>query len=139
MKKVVIIWLLCIPLLFLAWCAQKEANKEVSTQPAITTTNEQEMVDCSLTKDPMCFVNRMNGCLPVMTRMIGSDNATNIEITILGQVNETCHFQRKINSAIDLDCYFPKGTMNMNTLDQTFGNDKGLQEVVDSACKAPGW
>ncbi len=70
--------------------------------------------------------------------MTGSDGS-NIQITILGIENETCHFQRKINDVLGLDCHFPRGTMNMDTLDQTFGNDKGLQKVVDDACKAPGW
>ena len=54
-------------------------------------------------------------------------------MTILGVENEKCHFQRKINNVLSLDCYFPKGTLNMDTLDQTFGNDKGLQKVVDDA------
>jgi hypothetical protein len=59
-------------------------------------------------------------------------------MTILGVENEKCHFQRKINDVLDLNCFFPKGTMNSDTLDQTFGNDKGLQKVVDDACKS-GW
>jgi len=96
------------------------------------------MVDCGQTDDPMCFANRMNGCLPVTTKMIGSDGKTSIEITILGVENEKCHFQRKINDVLDMDCYFPKGTLSMNTLDQMFGNDKGLQQVVDDACQL-GW
>ena len=134
---------------FLSGCAQKETqtpadeNKGVVAnieQKEITPdVNELEMVDCGKAQDPFCFINRMNQCLPVTTKMTGSDNSTNIEITVLGEVNETCHFQRKINNVLNLDCYFPKGTMNMDTLDQTFGNDKGLQKVVDDNCKLPGW
>jgi hypothetical protein len=97
------------------------------------------MVDCGTSQDPGCFVNRMNECLPVTAKMVGSDDTTSIDITILGQVNNTCHFQRKINDVTDMDCYFPKGTLNMDTLDQMFGNNKGLQKVVDDACKTPGW
>jgi hypothetical protein len=100
--------------------------------------DENAMVDCGLAKDPMCFMNRMNSCLPVTVKMVGSDNTTAIEMTILGVENEKCHFQRKINNVIDLNCFFPKGTMNWDTIDQTFGNDKGLQKVVDDACKK-GW
>lgn len=96
---------------------------------------DNQMMDCGMMKDPSCFANRMNGCLPVTGKMTGTDGSTEIELTILGQENETCHFQRKINGVIDLNCYFPKGTMNWDTIDQTFGNDKGLQEVVDDACK----
>jgi hypothetical protein len=103
-----------------------------------TPSDEQKMVDCGMGEDPFCFINRMNACLPVTAEMVGSDGTTSIELTILGIENNTCHFQRKINNVLDLDCFFPKGTMNMDTLDQTFGNDKGLQEVVDAACKS-GW
>jgi hypothetical protein len=97
-----------------------------------------KMVDCGKMENPSCFANRMNGCLPVTGEMTGSDGSTKIELTILGVENETCHFQRKINNVIDLNCYFPKGTMNWDVIDQTFGNDKGLQKVVDAACKS-GW
>lgn len=107
---------------------------ETSQTPVGDTT----MVDCSGQEDPNCFFSRMNQCLPVTAKMTGTDE-TVIEITVLGIENETCHFQRKINNVMDLDCYFPKGTLNMDTLDQTFGNDHGLQKVVDDACIHPGW
>lgn len=108
---------------------------EEGTQAPVTETG---MVDCGLAKDPMCFANRMNGCLPVTVEMTGSDNTTKIELTVLGVENEKCHFQRKINDVTDLNCFFPKGTMNWDVIDQTFGNDKGLQKVVDDNCKS-GW
>jgi hypothetical protein len=121
---------------------QTTASPSTATQtPATgvqTSTADQTMVDCS-GKDPGCFFNRMNGCLPVTAKMTGSDGKTAIEVTILGVENEKCHFQRKINNVLDLDCHFPKGTLNENTLDQTFGNDHGLQKVVDDACSRPGW
>jgi hypothetical protein len=100
--------------------------------------NTNGMIDCGMMNNPSCFANRMNGCLPVTGKMTGSDGSTKIELTILGVENETCHFQRKINNVVDLNCFFPKGTMNWDTIDQTFGNEKGLQKVVDDACKS-GW
>jgi hypothetical protein len=112
------------------------SNKNTGSQNEAGNSNQ--MVDCGMMENPSCFANRMNECLPVTGKMIGSDDTTNIEMTILGVENETCHFQRKINNVIDLNCYFPKGTMNWDTIDQTFGNDKGLQKVVDDACKS-GW
>ena len=99
--------------------------------------NSNEMVDCGKVENPMCFVNRMSGCLPVTAKLAGTDGS-DIDIIILGIENETCHFQRKVNSVVNLNCYFPKGTMNWDTIDQTFGNDKGLQKIVDDACKT-GW
>jgi len=119
------------------------ANKEIGTTPTSETATttpvaDNTMFDCGLAKDPQCFADRMNGCLPVTVKMMGSDNTTSIELTILGVENDTCHFQRKINNVLDLNCFFPKGTMNWDTIDQTFGNEKGLQKVVDSACKK-GW
>ena len=116
-------------------------NNKGSASNQSNSQNENDanqMVDCGKAKDPGCFLNRMNGCLPVTAKMIGTDGSTEIEITVLGIENETCHFQRKINNVLNLDCYFPKGTMNGDTLDQTFGNDKGLQKVVDDSCKS-GW
>ncbi len=121
---------------------KKGGQKETQTPATETQTPpaaKEEMVDCSKMSDPSCFLGRMNGCLPVTAKMTGSDGKTAIEITILGIENEKCHFQRKINNVLDLDCHFPKGTLNMDTLDQTFGNDKGLQKVVDDACKPVGW
>jgi len=113
------------------------SNKDVKEETQAPAT-ESGMVDCGKAKDPGCFINRMNGCLPVTVKMTGSDNTTEIDLTVLGIENEKCHFQRKINNVTDLNCYFPKGTMNWNTIDQTFGNDKGLQKVVDDNCKS-GW
>jgi len=124
--------------------AQKEtgASQQTTSSPSTATqapAADETMVDCGEAEDPGCFLNRMNGCLPVTTKGTGTDGKTTFEITILGVENEKCHFQRKINNVLDLDCYFPKGTLNGNTLDQTFGNDKGLQKVVDDACSRPGW
>jgi hypothetical protein len=123
---------------------QNEAGtgQQTTTQPSTkmqTPVADTTMVDCGQAQDPGCFMNRMNGCLPVTTKMMGSDGITSINITILGVENEKCHFQRKINNVIDMDCQFPKGTLNGNTLDQMFGNDKGLQKVVDDACSKPGY
>jgi len=110
-----------------------------STVAQTPATDDKAMVDCGEAKDPGCFINRMNECLPVTVNMTGSDNKTAIEMTILGVENDKCHFQRKINNVLNLDCNFPKGTLNWDTIDQTFGNDKGLQKVVDDACKSVGW
>ncbi|MFA4990425.1 MAG: hypothetical protein WC579_00715 [Candidatus Paceibacterota bacterium] len=98
------------------------------------TAADQTMVDCGKAENPACFIGRANSCLPVKAQMVSSDNTTQIEIMVLGVEDEKCHFQRKINSIMDLNCYFPKGTNIMNAIDQTFGNDHGLQEVVDAAC-----
>jgi len=98
---------------------------------------DTKMVDCGLATDPSCFVGRANSCLPVTIKMTGTDATTDINLTILGVENDKCHFQRKINGAINLNCYFPKGTDIMNAVDQTFGNDNGLKVVVDAACA--GW
>jgi hypothetical protein len=101
---------------------------------------ENEMVDCGVAEDPMCFMNRMNGCLPVTIKMMASDGTTEIDMTIFGIEDEKCHFQREINNVVDLDCHFPKGTLSWDTIDQTFGNDKGLQQVVDDNCQiGAGW
>jgi PBP1b-binding outer membrane lipoprotein LpoB len=142
--KNIIIAMVIIGVLVLSGCAgttqQKTTEKEINTGvQEETQASASEMVDCGKAEDPSCFLNRMNSCLPVTAKMTGTDGSTAIDITILGIVNDTCHFQRKLNDVLNLDCYFPKGTMNMDTLDQTFGNDKGLQKVVDDNCKSPGW
>ena len=114
-------------------------NKSPPNGDTNSQNDVNQMVDCGQAEDPGCFINRMNECLPVTAKMVGADDSTAIDITVLGIENETCHFQRKINGVLNLDCYFPKGTMNGDTLDQTFGNDKGLQKVVDDNCKTAGW
>ncbi len=124
--------------------AEKEtgAGEQTTSSPSTAAqapVADKTMVDCGEAKDPGCFLSRMNGCLPVTSKGMASDGKTVLEITILGVENEKCHFQRKINNVLNLDCYFPKGTFNGDTLDQTFGNDKGLQKVVDDACKPAGW
>jgi hypothetical protein len=109
-------------------------TKEGGTQSE--DINSNQMVDCGMMNNPACFSNRMSECLPVTGTMLATDGVTEIGLVILGVENETCHFQRKINNIIDLNCYFPKGTMNWDIIDQTFGNDKGLQSAVDEACKS---
>jgi hypothetical protein len=103
-----------------------------------TVGNNQPVFDCGLAKDPSCFINKMTDCSPVTIKMMSSDNKASFDLTILGIENQTCHFQRKVNDVTDLNCFSPKGIMNWNTIDQTFGNEKGLQKVVDDACKK-GW
>ena len=148
--EVIFIAFMLIGLIFISGCsapanspgsAQTPAKETASSNEAAASVNETAMVDCGEIKDPNCFINRMNQCLPVTATMTGSDGSTKIELIILGVENGTCHFQRTVssNGALNLNCYFPKGTMNWDTIDQTFGNDKGLQKVVDDACKPAGW
>jgi len=111
------------------------SNKDNSSQDGNNSLNQ--MFDCGKLENPVCFSNRMSECLPVTAQLIGTDDSI-IDITILGIENGTCHFQRKVNNVVNLNCYFPRGTMNWDTIDQTFGNEKGLQKVVDDACKS-GW
>lgn len=98
-------------------------------------TDSNQMIDCGKIDNPTCFSNRMQNCLPVTAEMTATDGATRIDLTVLGSVNETCHFQRKINEVLNMDCYFPSGQLTWDLIDQTFGNDKGLQSIVDSSCR----
>lgn len=145
MKKIITLSILSVAIIFLAGCGQQKeietSQKTPAPQPTAVETPvaNETMVTCGEKDDPFCFLNRMKGCLPVTTKMTGSDNKTAIEIIILGVENEKCHLQRKINNALDFECYFPKGTLNEDTLGQMFGTDKGLQKVVDEACSKPGW
>ena len=134
--KFLILILAVIAIISLSGCGQKQVP--AAQNEAQAPADDTAMVNCGKMEDPSCFMTRMNACLPVTAEMTGSDGTTKIEMIILGQENETCHFQRKINNALDLNCFFPRGTMNWDTIDQTFGNDKGLQKVVDDACKT-GW
>lgn len=108
-----------------------------SSQEVNNNSDPNQMVDCGQMQNPSCFSARMSECLPVTAKLTGTDDSS-IDITILGVENNTCHFQRKVNNVIDLNCYFPRGTMSWDTIDQTFGNDKGLQKVVDDSCKSGG-
>jgi len=146
MKKILSFSLFIVLALTVTGCGSKKTVVAPTNQETVATQQEAvtpvvdklAMVDCGTGQDPSCFANRMNECLPVTIQMMGGDKTTKIVMTILGVENEKCHFQRKINDVLNLNCFFPKGTMNMDTLDQTFGNDKGLQQVVDDACKS-GW
>jgi len=122
----------------------KGAEKEREVVPPSSTSitsqvpaSDMTMVDCGTAEDPSCFMGRANSCLPVKVKMVGSDNKTEIELIVLGIENDKCHFQRKLNGTLNLNCYFPKGTNIWNAIDQSFGNDHGLQKVVDDACG--GW
>ncbi len=106
-------------------------NGNNSSEQGVDT---DKMVDCGMMTNPSCFSNRMQNCLPVTTELTATDGTTKIDLTILGFVNETCHFQRKVSNVLNLDCYFPSGALNWDLVDQTFGNDKGLQSIVDSSC-----
>ena len=145
MKKGLLIGAILASLVFVigaSGCGQNATGTQTPANSTVQkeTVNSNQMVDCGKMENPTCFTDRMNQCLPVTAKMTGTDNSV-IELTILGVENETCHFQRTVssNSALNLDCHFPKGTMNMDTIAQTFGTDKGLQKVVDAACKSVGW
>jgi len=115
------------------------SNNEAG-QKGIETVQQAngEMFDCGEASDPGCFMNRMGACSPVTVKMMSNDGKTAIRLSILGVENDKCHFQRKLDEVLNLDCYFPKGTLSWDAIDQTFGNEKGLQSVVDSACKSAG-
>jgi len=103
----------------------KGAQKEVGIE------QEEPIVNCS-GKGFQCFIDRMNMCLPVTAAT--TSNGIIIELTVLGVENEKCHFKRKINNTIELDCYFPKGILSEDIIRQTLKIDEGLQKVVDDAC-----
>jgi hypothetical protein len=112
-------------------------NKGGDTSPeqnANANANSTQMVDCGQITNPSCFSNRMSSCLPVTAKMIATDGTTTIEMTVLGLENNTCHFQRKLNNVLNLDCYFPSGALSWDLIDQSFGNDKGLQSIIDNSC-----
>jgi hypothetical protein len=135
--------LIILVVVFLILTNQNSKSNNPSTSNNLQTNNQQvnkninEMVDCGKMENPNCFMIRMNECLPVKGTLTGTDGS-NIEISILGIENNTCHFQRRVNNILNLNCFFPKETMNWDTIDQTFGNDHGLQSIVDSSCNS-GW
>ena len=104
--------------------------------PQQENNNSTQMIDCGKMESPTCFLSRMQNCLPVTTELTATDGIKRIDLTILGYENDTCHFQRKVSGITNLNCYFSKSTnLNWDLIDQTFGNDKGLQAVVDNSCK----
>ena len=109
-------------------------NKNTSNENNGSQIDSNQMVDCGKMQNPTCFSNRMSGCLPVTAELTGTDGS-DINMTILGYENGKCHFQRKVNGVVNLNCYFPNETsLTWNLIDQTFGNDIGLQNVVDANC-----
>ncbi|MFA5230717.1 MAG: hypothetical protein WC422_05190 [Candidatus Paceibacterota bacterium] len=110
MKKFILI-LVIISIIVFAFFFLNNSKKSITSTTTTTQLVSNEIVDCQTMENPSCFMNRMNSCLPVKGTLIGTDG-TPIEISILGQENDKCHFQRKLNNVIDLNCYFPKGTMN---------------------------
>jgi hypothetical protein len=94
------------------------------------------MVDCGAMDNPSCMLNRMTGCLPVTGTMTATDGTTQITLTIIGVEGDKCHYQRKINNVVNMNCNFPIDAMCWDIIDQTFGNDKGFQQIVDESCKS---
>ena len=124
-----IVLLAVIVFFVLSNTAGDEGSQEANTGDSV------QVKDCgNMDNNPNCFISRANECLPVKGDMIATDGTTTITLTVLGIENATCHFQRAINSVIDYNCYFPGTTMNWDLVDQTFGNDKGLQSVIDESC-----
>jgi len=132
---IAVIILAIIVLGVLMFMKAKKPLKNSST-PTTSVNTEEQMIDCSQSTDPQCFLSRVSTCSPVKAAMTSTDGNINIEIAILGIENGKCHFQRKINDALNLDCYFSKENLTGDVIDQTFGNDHGLQEIVDEACKS---
>jgi hypothetical protein len=101
--------------------------------PKKASADSNQMVDCGVMDNPGCFLSRMNECLPVTGWFMSGENK--VVMTVLGVENNTCHFQRNINDVLNMNCYFPEGILSSDILAQTLGDDKGLQSVVDEACK----
>jgi hypothetical protein len=96
-----------------------------------------QMIDCGVIENPTCFSQRFEKCLPVRLELITTDNSR-IELFVLGIEEEKCHLQRKVNSILNQECYFPNKNLNWDLIDQTLGNEKGLQDIVDSSCQKAG-
>ncbi len=136
MKKNVLLFSMIVLISMLSGCnTGNQPNLENAANNAQNNALNTSMVDCTGNQNPSCFLERLGPCLPTTVKMSGTGG---VEITLIvsGYVNEKCHFQRTVagNSFLNLDCYFPKGTLNSNVLDQTFGNDHGLQKLVDESC-----
>ncbi len=135
MKKVLIISIIVgvIVLLILGFFVLN--NKAGSETEQIGDKNSTPIYNCGKMENPSCFTSRMTQCSPV-TAQLTSVEGTILDITILGKENDKCHFQRKANNSINFNCYFLMNNLDSgwDLIDQTFGNEKGLQSVVDSAC-----
>ncbi|MDD4784553.1 MAG: hypothetical protein WC483_02020 [Candidatus Paceibacterota bacterium] len=110
MKNITIYIIILVLIIVVGFFLFNNKKGDINTTPT-TQAPSNEMVDCGTMEDPSCFMNRMNNCSPVTGKLTGNDG-TSIELIILGQENEKCHFQRKVNGTMDLNCLFPKGTMN---------------------------
>ena len=64
-----------------------------------------------------------------------SANGQSVKISILGLVNEKCHFTMVFGSVTAADCYFKKENLNGQVLNQMFGNKEGQDAVIAEACK----
>ncbi|HNU96803.1 MAG TPA: hypothetical protein PKL86_01015 [Candidatus Portnoybacteria bacterium] len=130
MKKtiIVIVAIIIVGVGILLLTSNKNTNMEKNLSDGTS-----QMVDCGTIEDPMCFLERMGSCLPTTAKLTGTEGQ-DITITILGNENGKCHFQRKISNTVDMNCYFPNATITSEILDQVFGNDRGLQELVDTSC-----
>jgi hypothetical protein len=129
MKKSIIIGLIIGIVVIVAIVLLILSNK---SNESIEETNQ--MVDCGMMTNPECLMNRMNTCLPVTGKLMATDEVTEIGLIVLGVENETCHFQRSINNTIDVECYFPGQTITWNMIDQLFGNEQGVQSLIDTSC-----
>jgi len=108
----------------------------INNKEEILEGDNFEIMDCGKLENPACFSNRFSACLPVTAKLTATDGSR-IDLNVLGYVNETCHLQREVNDVVNQNCYFPNGTnLTWDLVDQTFGNDKGLQSIVDSSCMA---
>jgi len=139
MKKGIIVALIIVALIIVGGIILLIGNKGGQNEGQApgteeqTAADEEKMVDCGYITEPSCFFDRMATCLPVSATVTGANNVK-IEVIVLGKENGTCHFQRKLNDVLNLDCYFPGDGLTPDIIDQTFGNDKGLQDLVDTSC-----
>lgn len=105
-----------------------------SSRPEQNINDPNIMVDCGQMKDSACFSERMEGCMPVTGQLVGPTEGSIIEISILGEEDGKCHFERKKDDILNVDCYFPKETMKWDIVEQLFGIEKGLKNLVDESC-----
>ncbi len=105
-----------------------------SSPPEQNIDDPNQMVDCGKMQSSECFAERMKECMPVTGQLVGPTDESIIEITILGEEDGKCHFERKKDDVLNIDCYFSKENLSWAFVEQAFGIEKGLKSVVEESC-----
>jgi len=131
-KQKFIVWIICLIGFFGLLLISRNIFKtrDVNTSYDYNQTANLERIKC---EDIQCLTGYFLTCEPSEYKYTAKEGS--ISFIVYGWQGSKCHFQTKGTASLPSDdCFFDAINLNAKTLNQLFGNEEGLQYVIDQSC-----